>query len=121
MLTNAIIAQRLQTYLEQEGISKDYIADMLDKSASSVYRLLNEQNQNIATFSMQIADVLGLPSNHFLKDEFTLPITAPQLVTFGNIAFSKDELSPEGVKGVENLIQLCNILAIYSEDQSCQN
>lgn len=65
MLTNAIIAERLQQYIQQEGISKDYIADMLDKSPSSIYRLLNEQNQNIATFSMQVADVLGLPSNFF--------------------------------------------------------
>lgn len=116
MLTNKMIAERLQQYIEHEGISKDYIADMLNKSASSIYRLLNEQNQHIATFSMQVADLLGLPSNFFLKDEFTLPMAPSNVVTFGNIAFSKDDLSPEGVKDVENLIQLCNILAVYSED-----
>lgn len=65
MLMNAIIVERLQQYIQQEGISKDYIGDMLDKSPSSIYRLLNEQNQNITTFSMQVADVLGLPSNFF--------------------------------------------------------
>lgn len=116
MLTNTIIADRLNQYIEQQGISKEYLADMLDKSASSIYRLLNAQNSTIATFSMQVADVLGLPSNFFLKDEFIVQEDVSNDVTFGNIAFSKDELSPEGVKDVEQLIQLCNILAIYSED-----
>lgn len=116
MLTNTVIAERLHQYIEQEGISKEYIADMLDKSASSIYRLLNAQNPTIATFSMQVADVLGLPSNFFLKDEFIVQADVSNDVTFGQIAFSKDELSPEGVKDVEQLMQLCNILAVYSED-----
>lgn len=116
MLTNTIIAERLQQYIEQEGISKDYIADMLDKSSSSIYRLLNAHNPNIATFSMQVADILGLPSNFFLKDEFIVPTDLSNVMTFGDIAFSKDELSQAGIKDVEQLIQLCNILAVYSED-----
>lgn len=116
MLTNNMIAERLQQYLKQEGISKDYIADMLEKSPSSIYRLLNEQNQNIATFSMQVADILGLPSNFFLKDEFIVPLDSSSIVTFGNITFSKENLSPEGIKDIEQLIQLCNIFAVYSED-----
>lgn len=116
MLTNTMIGERLQQYIEQEGISKEYIADMLDKSASSIYRLLNAQNPNIATFSMQVADVLGLPSNFFLKDEFIVPTDVANVGTFGHIAFSKDELSPEGVTDVEQLVQLCNILAVYRED-----
>lgn len=112
MLTNTIIAERLRQYIKQEGISKHYIADMLDKSVSSIHYLMSEQNQNIATFSMQLADILGLSSTHFLKNEFISSNTE----TFGSISFSNEDLSLEGVKDVENLIQLCNILALYSEE-----
>ena len=117
MLTNTIIAERLRQYIEQEGISKHYIADMLDKSVSSIHYLLSEQNQTITTFSMQLADILGLSSTYFLKNEFISSNTE----TFGSISFSNEELSLEGVKDVENLIQLCNILALYSEEFQWQN
>lgn len=85
---------------------------MLDQSASTFYVLLNAQNPNIATFSMQVADVLGLPSSFFLKEELDLSST----ITYGNITIPKNELSSEGIKDVKQLIQLCNIFAIYSTD-----
>lgn len=121
-INNAVIAQRLNDYIEHEKISKDYIADLSEKSPSTIYRSLSEQNQNIAAFSMQIAELLNLPTTFFLKDEFYLPIQESTSYSSGTIAFSKDDLSPVGMEDVKDIIQLCNILSLYSSgDNVCQN
>jgi len=121
-INNAVIAQRLNDYIEHEKISKDYIADLLDKSPSTIYRSLNEQNQNIAAFSMQIAELLNLSTNFFLKDEFYLPMQESTSYSLGTIAFSKGDLGFEGMEDIKDIIQLCNILSLYSSgDEVCQN
>lgn len=64
-ITIAVIAQRLNDYIEHEKISKVYIADILGESSSTIYRSLSKENKNIASFSMQVAELLDLPTNFF--------------------------------------------------------
>lgn len=65
VITIADIAQRLKEYIEHEKISKEYIADFLGKSPSTIYRSLSKQNHNIGAFSKQVSELLDLPTNFF--------------------------------------------------------
>lgn len=57
-----------------------------------------------------------------MKDEFFLPMKESKSYSFGTITFTKDDLSPDGMEDVRDIIQLCNILALYSSgDKVCQN
>ncbi|CAM4322242.1 helix-turn-helix transcriptional regulator [Paenibacillus alkaliterrae] len=66
-----VILDRINLYLDSEGLRKERLAKRLGKSPSAFYANLSGKHLKTAyQFAVELAEVLGLPPTYFIEENF---------------------------------------------------
>ncbi|WP_019914103.1 helix-turn-helix domain-containing protein [Paenibacillus sp. HW567] len=108
------ILNRINYYLDNEGLRKERLAKRMGKSTSALYANLSGKNQKTVQFAAELADVLGLSPTFFISDDFLYKrVSALQTGLENKVAFSAGKLSEEGRDGLEQIRKICDLVNIY--------
>jgi transcriptional regulator with XRE-family HTH domain len=110
-----VILERINLYLDSEGLRKERLAKRLGKSNSAFYANLSGKHlKTVFQFAVELAEVLGLPPTFFIEENFQYKKSQPtQIGLSSGIAFSAGELSEEGKRGLEQIGKICDLVNIY--------
>ncbi|MNI00933.1 hypothetical protein D3C73_537510 [compost metagenome] len=114
MTSNQVILDRINLYLDNEGLRKERLAKRLDKSPSAFYANLSGKNLKTVQFAVELAEVLGLSPTYFIEENFQYKNSQPtEIGLMSSMAFSVGELSAEGKQGLEQIGKICDLVNIY--------
>jgi|GEM_PF-3577636 len=108
------ILERIRFYLDHEGLRKERLAKRMGKSVSAFYANLSGQNHKTIQFAAELADVLGLSPDYFIRAEFSYkPASLSSTGLASAVAFSAGRLSEAGKEGLEQIQKICDLVRIY--------
>lgn len=114
-LSNQLILDRINYYLENEGIRKERLAHRMGKSPSAFYAHLSGKHPKTTyQFAIELGTLLGLTPVFFIDQSFQYdPLKNNETDLEHSRVFSAGKLTDQGKEGLKQIGKLCDLVEIY--------